>query len=109
MPRRSPLDEGDARALHGHIGAGAHGNADFRFAEGGCVVDAVAGHRNMFPFRAQLLDLGDFSGGFDLRFHRIQAEFLGHRGGSTAVVAGEHDELQPERVEFARWLRPWWI
>ena len=54
----------------------------------------------MFPFRAQLLDMGDFSGGFDLRFHRIKAEFLGHRGRGAAVIAGEHNELQPERVEF---------
>jgi hypothetical protein len=92
--------EGDARALHGHVGAGAHGDADFRFAEGGRVVDAVAGHRNVFAFGAQFLDMGDFAGGFDLRFHRIEAELLGHRGGGAAVVAGEHDELQAERVEF---------
>jgi hypothetical protein len=45
--------------------------------------------------------MGDFSGGFDLRFHRIKAEFFGHRGGGTAVIAGEHDDLQPQRVEFA--------
>ena len=25
---------------------------------------------------------------------------LRHRGGGAAVVAGEHDDLQPERVEF---------
>jgi hypothetical protein len=50
---------------------------------------------------AQLLDVGDFSGGFDLRFHRIEAELFGHGGGGAAVVAGEHDDLQAERVEIA--------
>ena len=74
MPRRSPLHEGDARALHGHVGAGAHGDADFGFAEGGRVVDAVASHRDMFALGTQLFDMGDFPGGFDLRFHGVQAE-----------------------------------
>jgi hypothetical protein len=59
----------------------------------------------MFTFHAQLPDMGDFSGGFDLRFHRIKAELPGHRGGGTAVVAGEHDEFQPDRVEFADGFR----
>ena len=54
----------------------------------------------MFSFRPQLLDMSDFPGGFDLRFHRIQAELLGHRGGGAAVVAGEHDDLQPKRVQI---------
>src|ERR1019366_8048594 len=85
--------EGDARALHGHVRAGAHGNADFGFAEGRCVIDAVAGHRDMFTLRAQLLDIGDFSGGFDLWFGLIKAELPGHCGGGAAVVASEHDEL----------------
>jgi hypothetical protein len=79
--------------LHGHVGAGAHGDADLRFAEGGRIVDAVAGHGHMLAFRAQFLDMGDFPGGFDLRFHRIEAELLGHGGGGAAVVAGEHDEF----------------
>lgn len=42
------FDEGDACALHRHVGAGPHGNADFRFAERRCVVDAGGGHRGMF-------------------------------------------------------------
>ncbi|MGB5107149.1 MAG: hypothetical protein WBP42_10605 [Candidatus Zixiibacteriota bacterium] len=47
---------------------------------------AVACLRNVFAFRTQFFDLGDFSGGFDLRFHRIKAKFTGHGGGSMAVV-----------------------
>jgi hypothetical protein len=46
--------ERDARAFHGHVGAGAHGNPDFGLPERGCVVDAIASHRD-----TQLLDVGD--------------------------------------------------
>ena len=84
MPRRSPLTEGDARALHGYVGAGAHGNADFSFAQCGRVVDAVAGHCNVPTLRAKLLDMSYFSCGLDLRFHRIKAQLPGHRGGGAA-------------------------
>jgi hypothetical protein len=55
----------------------------------------------MFPVPAHFLDLGDFSGGFDFRCHFVKTELLGNGVGSTAVVAGKHDDLQPERVEFA--------
>src|ERR1039458_6398056 len=55
----------------------------------------------MLAFRAEFLDVGDFSGWFDLRLHPIKAELFGHRGGGTAVVAGEHHDLQPKGVEFA--------
>ena len=91
--------QGDARALHGHIGAGAHGDADFGLTEGGRVVDAIAGHRDMLATGPQHFHMGDFSGGFDLGFHRIEPELFGHRGGGAAVVAGKHDELQAERME----------
>jgi hypothetical protein len=105
IPRRSPLTSVMHRAFHRHAGAGTHGNAEFSLAEGGCVVDAVAGHRHMFPFRAQPLDLGDLPGEFDLRLHRIKAELPGHADGSSALVAGERDEFQPKHVEFADGFR----
>ena len=75
------------------------GNADLRLAEGRRVVNAIAGHGNMFPFRAQLLDMGDLAGGFDLGFHPVQLEFFGHHGSGAAVVASEHDEFQPKLVK----------
>ena len=49
MPRRSPFDERDSGALHRHVGAGAHGDADLRLGQGRGVVDAVAGHRHHAP------------------------------------------------------------
>ena len=46
MPVRSPLQQGDAGALDGHVGARAHREPDVGGGQGGCVVDAVAGHRD---------------------------------------------------------------
>ena len=48
MPRRSPLHERDAGALHRDVGAGAHRDADVGLREGRRVVDAVAGHGDAF-------------------------------------------------------------
>ncbi len=50
------LEERDAGALHGHVGAGAHGDADVGLGEGGGIVDAVARHGHLPPFRLQPLD-----------------------------------------------------
>ena len=100
-PAEIAFHERDARALHGHVGAGAHRNPDFGFAQGGGVVDAVAGHGDVLALRAQLLDMGNFPGRFDFRFDGIDAERFGDRGGGAAVVAGEHHDAQSECVEFA--------
>src|ERR1039458_1383686 len=54
--------QGDAGALHRHVGTCAHRNSDLSLAEGGCVVDTVAGHHNVLAFRAEFLHMGDFSG-----------------------------------------------
>ena len=40
------LDESDPGALHGDVGAGAHGDADVSGGERGGIVDAVASHRD---------------------------------------------------------------
>lgn len=44
--------------------------------------------------------MGHFSGRVDFCFHRVEAELLDDGCGSTAVVAGEHDDFQSECVEF---------
>jgi hypothetical protein len=51
-PARCPqvaLDQRHAGALHRHVGAGAHRDADVRLRERRGVVDAVAGHRDDAP------------------------------------------------------------
>jgi hypothetical protein len=49
------FDDRDAGALHRHIGAGAHRDADVRGGQRGGVVDSVAGHRDHAALRAQAL------------------------------------------------------
>ena len=39
-------DEGEVGGFDGHVGAGAHGEAEVGLGEGGGVVDAVADHRD---------------------------------------------------------------
>ena len=43
---RSPLQQRDAGALDGDVGAGAHGDADIGGGQRRRIVDAVAGHRD---------------------------------------------------------------
>ena len=68
------LEQGDSGALHGHVGAGAHRQADVGGGEGGCVVDAVACHRDHAPFCAELFD-------------------------DVALVVGQHVGLDPVDAE----------
>jgi hypothetical protein len=56
MPRRSPLTRVTCRAVHRHVGAGAHGDADIGLGQRRRVVDAVAGHRDDAALGLQLLD-----------------------------------------------------
>ena len=100
-PAKIAFDQRDARALHGHVGAGAHRNPDFGFAQGGRIVDAVAGHRDVLALAPQLLDMGHFSGGFNFRFNGVDAERFRDRGGGAAVVAGQHHDAQTECVKLA--------
>ena len=44
MPIRSPLSSVTPGALHRHVGAGAHRDADVGCRQGGRIVDAVARH-----------------------------------------------------------------
>ena len=52
-------DQGDVGCGDGDVGAGADGDAEVGLGQGGCVVDAVAGHRDDV---ALLLELGDLGG-----------------------------------------------
>ena len=69
-------------------GAGAHRHADVGLGERGCVVDAVAGHRDPLTFALAFAN----ELGLLVRHHRgfyaIDPELLGDRQGGGAVVAG---------------------
>ena len=92
----------DAGALHGDVGAGAHGDADIGLRQRRGVVDAVAGHGHDAPFRLQPLDhlalLLRQHFGLDL----VDAELARHGVRGRAAVAGEHDDAHAVRRAAAR-------
>ena len=53
-----------------------------------------------FPSARSFLTWATFPAGSISASTASRPSCLGHRSGGTAVVAGEHDEFQPERVEF---------
>ena len=63
---RSPeitLDQGDARALHGDIGPGAHRDADLRLRQRRGVVDPVSRHGDNMPLGLQTRTTSPFCAG----------------------------------------------
>ena len=102
---RSPLTSVIPAALHGHVGAGAHRDADVRLRQRGGVVDPVAGHRDHAPLRLQPLD--DLA--LPLRQTSASTSSMpdsardGLRGG--AAVAGEHDDAHAVACERADRVR----
>ena len=95
MPAQIALDQGDARAFHRHVGAGAHRDSDVRLRQRGRVVDAVAGHRDHPPLSLQPLDLVGLLVGQHLGADLVDPELACHRFGRGAAVAGQHDDSQP--------------
>ena len=87
------FDQRDARALHRHVRARAHGDADMGGGERRSVIDAVAGHRDDVALLAKLCDLFVFVARLDSGFHLIESEFLGHGMRGAFVVAGQHDDF----------------
>ena len=67
--------------------------------EGGGVVDAVADHRHPPALVLQLGDLGGLVAGQHLGDDGVDAELAGDAPGGGLVVAGEHDDLDPELVQ----------
>jgi hypothetical protein len=56
------LDQRDLGAVHGDVGAGAHGDADIGLGQRRRIVDAVAGHRHDASFPLQAFDQRQFVG-----------------------------------------------
>ena len=99
------LEQGDAGALDGDVGAGAHREADVGGGQGGCVVDAVAGHGHDAALGAQALDDVALVVGQHLGLDAVDAEAAADGLGGDPVVAGEHDDLDavfPQRLERGR-------
>ena len=81
------------------IGPSADRNADVSLGKCGCVVHAVANHRDLAALPLQLLDLGGLVLRQHLRKNRGDADLAGDGGGGTRVVAGDHHRGQAHLVQ----------
>jgi len=101
--RRVAAHQRDAGRMHGHVGAGGHGNAHIRGGQRRRVVDAVAHHCHASAALIKLILEPCHDGGLvfgqDLGMHDVNAELPGNRFGAAAVVAGQHGGLDAQRVQ----------
>ena len=106
MPRRSPLHQRHAGALHRDVGAGAHRDADVGLRERRRVVDAVAGHRDAPALRLEpLRSRRALPSGSTSASTSSMPTCARHRLGGRAAVAGQHDDLQAFRCSARDRLR----
>ena len=86
------LEQGDARALDGDIGAGAHSDADIGGRKRRSIIDPVARHGHDAALLAELHDHRALLVGQHLRFHILDAEAPGNGLCGGTIVAGQHDD-----------------
>src|SRR5215217_661383 len=98
-PAHVPGDEGQVCRLHRHVGARAYGYTDVGLRQGRCVVDAVPDHAYPLALGPQPLDPGSLVFGPDLRHDAVYAELPRDGFGGAAIVAGQHRDLEPQRVQ----------
>ena len=94
----------DVRRFDGNVGAGADGKAHIRFGQGGRIVDPVAD----IGQRAQCLQTfhrSDLAVGQHLGHNFVDAKLAGDGVRRAAIVAGDHGNLQPQRVQCLDRLR----
>jgi hypothetical protein len=91
-PSQVALHQGHAGALHGDVGAGAHGDADIGGGERGRVVDAVAGHGDDAALGSDSGRRRPLSSGSTSASTSSMPSRAGDRLGRRAVVAGQHDD-----------------
>eukprot|EP01022_Parablepharisma_sp_SALTPOND_P021550 TRINITY_DN427_c1_g1_i8.p1 TRINITY_DN427_c1_g1~~TRINITY_DN427_c1_g1_i8.p1 ORF type:complete len:1229 (-),score=506.41 TRINITY_DN427_c1_g1_i8:439-4125(-) len=97
---RVAMHQGDAGRLHGHIGAGGHGDADVGGGQRRGIVDAVADHRHHArAVGTQRVDGGGLVARQHLGAHVADAQFAGHALRSAPVVAAEHDGGNAQPVQ----------
>ena len=109
MPAQVALEQRDAGALDGDVGAGAHGDADVGRGQRRRVVDAVAGHRDDAALAPQPLDDRALLVGQHLGLDLVDAEPPGDGLGGRPVVAGQHDDadaLAAQRLQRRRRSSP---
>ena len=86
------LDQRHLGAVHGHIGAGPHGNTDIGFGQRRGIVDAVTRHGDDATLVLQKRDQRQFVGGFDFTAHFVNAQLVRHGFGGGQAIASRHDD-----------------
>src|SRR5579884_2823458 len=86
------LQERDAGAFDGDIGATAHGDAHLRLRQRRGIIDAVAGHGHNATLALQLPDDLALLLRQDFRLYFVDPKFFCDRLGSSAAVAGQHHD-----------------
>ena len=105
MPAQVALHQRDAGALHRHVGAGAHRDADVGLRQRRRVVDAVAGHGDHAALGLQALDDRRLLLGQHLGLDLVDAHGARDGLGGRAAVAGQHHDAQPLVVQRRDRLR----
>src|SRR5579884_1494306 len=93
------LQERDAGAFDGDIGAAAHGDAHVRLRQRRGVINAVAGHGYDATLALQLPDDLALLLRQDFRLYFVDPKFSCDRLGSSAAVAGQHHDADPFFVQ----------
>ena len=93
-------DQGDVAGLDGHVGAGAHGQAQVGLGQRGGVVDTVADHGDDPALGLQPADDVELVLGQDLGDDLVDADLAGDRPGRGGVVAGQQDRGEAERPQL---------
>ena len=104
-PPEIALHQRHPRALHGHVGPGAHGDPDVRLGQRRRVVDAVPGHRHHAALGLEPLHDLALLRRQHLRLEGVEAEPARDRLGGRAAVAGQHDEADAVRPQHPDRLR----
>ena len=87
------------RRLDGHVGAGAHGEAEVGLGQGGGVVHAVADHGDDLALALQPAHHVDLVLGQHLGDDVVDADLAGHGPCRPLVVAGEEHRGEAEAAE----------
>ena len=101
--------EHDVGRFHGHIGAGANGDADIGAGKGRCVVDAVANHGDFLAFVLQTADFALLILWQYFRDDAVGADLLANGFGGFGMVAGEHDDINAHALQFFNGSLAGWL
>ena len=93
--RQVAFHQRHAGAFHRDVRTRTHGDADFSGGERGGIVHAVARHRDLTAFSAQLFDKGALLIGKHIGHDLVDAELARDRVSRRFVVAGQHHDAHP--------------